>query len=145
MRLRNDLGAPHPNQEFYPTHLTHKGPTITKPQFNSFQGPLHPPARQPSNFLSPPKIFEPPFTKNFSDADLQNLIEAPLDLQVPANTQHVEHLVRTITKIGTRAVTTKKRDGFTRATLKSRKRFQCVKRNHNSQKLKIIFDPIYIQ
>jgi hypothetical protein len=67
------------------------------------------------------QVFEPPFTLDLSDADIKKFVDTPLVLKVPGHTQHVERLVQTITKIGTRAATRKKRDGITRATLASRK------------------------
>lgn len=66
------------------------------------------------------QVTEPPLLMKMSDDEIKAFVQEPFVLDVPNNTQFVERLVQTCSKIGTRAATTEMRDGLTRATLKNR-------------------------
>jgi hypothetical protein len=66
------------------------------------------------------QVLEPPILKDLSDDHIRGFLEEPFQLDVPSNTQFVERLVQTVTKIGTKAATAERRDGLTRATLSHR-------------------------
>jgi len=56
------------------------------------------------------------------DDAIREFEEAPSVVDIPSNSQFVERLIQTITKIGPRSATAEIRDGLTRATLKNQKR-----------------------
>jgi hypothetical protein len=66
------------------------------------------------------QVLEPPILKEMSDDQIQGFLEEPFQLDVPSNTQFVERLIQTVTRIGTKAATAERRDGLMRATLSHR-------------------------
>jgi hypothetical protein len=59
---------------------------------------------------------------DYSDDDILKFQELPLVLDIPSNTQFVENMIQTITKIGKRAASHEVCDGITWATFRNRSR-----------------------
>jgi hypothetical protein len=61
------------------------------------------------------QVEEPLYLRDFSDKQVLQLLDTALILPISSHTEHVERLIRVITKIGTRVSTVEKRDGLMRA------------------------------
>jgi hypothetical protein len=61
---------------------------------------------------------EPPWTRDFSDEDIRQIIDEPLVVPVLHHTQYVERAIRVITQLGGSLTSDEKRKGMALATFK---------------------------
>ena len=66
-------------------------------------------------------VSEPPIIKDVSDDELRHYIDHPLIINLPSNTQFVERMIQTVSKLGTVAADARQRDGFAKATFENQK------------------------
>ena len=79
---------------------------------------------------------EPPILKDVSDEGLKSFKDVPLKIDIPSNTQFLERLVQTVSKLGAVAASPKIRDGFAKATLASQKQLSCCETKSDFTNLK---------
>jgi len=73
--------------------------------------------------LLPPRAectMEPPLTKHLSEEELREVVEEPLNIEIPGHSQGVERCVKMVTEASHSVYGMEARDGFIRAVVKSR-------------------------
>ena len=68
------------------------------------------------------QISSPPILRKYSNKDLEQFIETPLEIKIPSNTQHVERFIQLMAKNATKAATTKLRNGICKTTIQHRQK-----------------------
>ena len=67
-------------------------------------------------------VTSPPILRQISDEAIKKNEDLPLTINVPSNTQHVEHFIQLMAKNATRKATSKLRDSLRKATINNRQK-----------------------
>ena len=97
--------------------------TVYEEEIRYFRPPkINKSAKNLTDLLPPEEEcrYEPPLTMHLSNANLQNIINEPLSVDIPCHSQGVERCVRMVTEASGEVYGKEARDGYIRAVLKSR-------------------------
>ena len=66
-------------------------------------------------------FYEPPFTENFNDDQLKEILTTPISVQVSSNSVLTERTIRTVDKVATKSSSVKIQEGMVKGIERDRK------------------------